>query len=87
MSSIPIDYPEDLVNDKYEDFVVVEKIELGTEPFEQLKVMLCVVHDGKDNYYGLSYLANEGNQPVRYSNTLREIELKNGMWQTKEKSR
>ena len=84
MSTIPIDSPEDLVNDKYEDFVVVEKIELGELPSQQEKVMLCVVHDGNDNYYGLSYTSDENNQPGRYSNFLREIELKNGMWQTKE---
>ena len=84
MTTIPIDFPEDLVNDKYEDFVVVEKIELAELPSQQEKVMFCVVHDGNDNYYGLSYISDENNQPVRYSNFLREIELKDGVWQTKE---
>ena len=83
MSTIPINSPEELVKNNDKSYSVVEVVEVGVEPLENLKVMLCVVKDIHDNYYGLSYLASEI-EPVRYSNFLREIELKDGQWCTKE---
>lgn len=83
MTRIYTNYPEDLIKNNDQSYSVVEVVEVGVEPLEKLKVMLCVVKDIHDNYYGLSYLANEID-PVRYSNFLRGIELKDGVWQTKE---